>query len=114
MLSPPVAVMSMPSRPLGAAPPKANSPPKVLNVVNPLAVPFDLDAVAAVARGHVAERDDAADLGVLGGAVDQDAVAPLATTVALLAPIPKKLAWTVVSSESVIRRPLPPLPLSTL
>ena len=38
----------------------------------------------------------------------------LATIVALLAPTPMKLAWTVVSLELVIRRPLPPLPLSTL
>ena len=38
----------------------------------------------------------------------------LATTLALLAPAPMKLAWTVVSLELVIRRPLPPLPLSTL
>jgi len=39
---------------------------------------------------------------------------PLATTVALSAPTPVKLAWTVVWLELVTRRPLPPLPESTL
>ena len=38
-LPPPVAVISRPSRPFGAAPLKASSPPKVLNVVNPLTRP---------------------------------------------------------------------------
>ena len=39
---------------------------------------------------------------------------PLATTVALSAPTPVKLACTVVLLALVIRSPLPPLPESTL
>ena len=35
-------------------------------------------------------------------------------SVALSAPMPRKLACTVVSFEFLIRRPLPPLPLITL
>ena len=38
----------------------------------------------------------------------------LPTAVSLSAPMPKKLAWIVVSLESLTRRPLPPLPLITL
>ena len=38
----------------------------------------------------------------------------LPTAVSLSAPMPKKLAWIVVSLELLTRRPLPPLPLMTL
>ena len=114
-LLPPLDVIRIPSCLFGAAPPKAKIPAKVLNDVNPLAVPRHLDAVLVVAGDHVAERDHAADLRVLRKSPRPAARRHrLATTVALLAPAPMKLAWTVVSLELVIRRPLPPLPLSTL
>ena len=63
-LLPPLEVIRIPSCLFGAAPPKAKIPAKVLNDVNPLAVPRHLDAVAVVAGDHVAERDHAADLRV--------------------------------------------------
>ena len=38
----------------------------------------------------------------------------LATTAALLAALPRKLPWTTVLSELVMRSPLAPLPHTTL
>ncbi len=104
----------MPSCRLGAAPPKAKTPPNVLNDVNPLAfcvtsMPFALLPEITLPSGMMpptwVSRDEPET---------RRPSRPLATTVLLSAPAPMKSAWTVVSLELVIRRPLPPLPLSTL
>ena len=111
---PPVALMSKPSLPLGAAPPKANSPPNVLTV---------LTLPAAPATSMPLRPLPAATLpsGMIPPTVTLAEVPStrmpsrlLATIEELFAPIPKKFAWTVMLLELVICRPVPPLPLSTL
>ncbi len=114
-LLPPLEVIRMPSRWLGAASPKAKVPPNVLNDVKPLARAGHVDTVLVVARDHVAQRDHAADLRVPRRTRDQQAVAAdWPRPWRYWRPTPMKLAWTVVSLELTIRRPLPPLPLRTL
>ncbi len=114
-LLPPLDVIRIPSPLFGAAPPNAKMPPKVLNETNPLAVPRGLDAVAVVARDHVAQRDHAADLRIAWKTPRPAARRrDWPRQWRCWRRLPMKLACTVVLLELVIRRPLPPLPLSTL
>ena len=89
-------------------------PPKVLKRAEAARGVRDLDAVLAVAGDDVAERDDAADLGVRDEPSIRMPSSALATMAALFAPMPTKLARIVTLSESVTWMPLPPLPLTTL
>ncbi len=113
-LFPPLEVIRIPSSRFGAAPANAKIPAKVLNEMNPLALsrtsmPLRLLPEITLPSGITPPTCVLRDVPETSSPSP-----PLATTVALLAPTPRKLAWTIVLLELVIRRPLPPLPLSTL
>ena len=97
---PPVAVTSSPSLPFGAAPLKARRPPNVLNVMKPAAVP----ATSMPLRTLPAETFPSGITPPTCVFWDEPSTrmpSPLlATTVELLAPMPKKLPWTTTPSES--------------
>ena len=114
VLWPPVAVISRPSRPFGAAPLKASRPPKVLNVVNPLTVPVTLIPLRPLPA-------DTFPSGITPPtwvpAEDPSTRMPSSaflTMAVLLAPVPKKLPCTTVSLALVTRSPSCLLPLTTL
>ena len=76
-LLPPLEVTRIPSRLFGAAPPNAIDPGEGVERGESAGRAAHLDAVPVVAGDHVAQRDHAADLRILGRARDQQPVAAI-------------------------------------
>ena len=113
-LLPPVEVISRPSRPFGAAPLKASSPPNVLNVVNPLTVPVTSIPLRPLPADTFPSGITPPTWVSAEEPWTRMPSSRLATVAVLLAPMPKKLPCTTVPLASVTRSPFCLLPLTTL
>ena len=107
---PPVEVTSRPSFPLGAAPLNASSPPKVLNVMNLLAVPATLMPFRVLSPDTLPSGITPPTTVFSEEPLTRTPLPLFPTADVLLAPTPKKLPWTVVLSELWTNRPFSLLP----
>jgi len=103
-----------PSRPFGAAPLNASSPPKVLKVMKWLAFPATSMPLSLLNPVTLPSGMTPPTTVPFEEPLTAMPLRPLATVLVLLAPTPKKFPWTLVPLASVTSRPLSRLPLITL